>query len=207
MAEHDDVSITIDCSFGYESVIGEVTMEVHLGEFIAVTGANGSGKSTLISTIAGECEPREGIVRVVHGEHNVLVDPATPSAAGCVTRIAEPQFFPDLTLGEHIFVLSRKTGIEEAELLARTQAWQLDELPNTFPSRLSSGQRQRAHLGMQLAVASPIIVLDEPERHMDSQWVKVLCQQIRQKAQSGSTIVVATHSPDVVETADWELQL
>lgn len=92
MSHNSDVTLSIDCRFGYERCVGSLSVDVTSGDFIAITGPNGSGKSTIISTIAGELEPLGGFVRVLHREGSFLVDTSSPAAAGCVSRIAEPSF-------------------------------------------------------------------------------------------------------------------
>ncbi|MDO5029969.1 MAG: ATP-binding cassette domain-containing protein [Corynebacterium sp.] len=207
MIEPGKTSLEVECTFGHNSILGEITAHVVGGEFVSITGPNGAGKSTLISTIAGELEPIEGTVRVACKGEASLVAPSSPQGAGCVTSISDPAFLPDLTLGEHISLISLRTGVEMDTLLSRLAPWHVTELPNTLPSRLSSGQKQRANLGIQLAVAAPIVALDEPERHLDADWTRLLCAQLRQMAQSGFTVIVASHSPRLIEEADREIRL
>jgi len=199
-------ALRIDCIFGHTGEIGQLTTDVLPGDVVVLTGQNGAGKSTLIDTLAGELAPCAGEVRVRHRGDGVLLDPAAPAAAGTVIRIADPTFFPDLTLGEHVEILARRTGVTKDALLADSAAWEVWDLPDTLPSRLSSGQRQRAHLGLQLAVvavtAAPVVVLDEPERHLDAAWTRVLCGELRRAGSGGAAVVVASHSPAVTEVAD-----
>ncbi|WP_297005213.1 ATP-binding cassette domain-containing protein [uncultured Corynebacterium sp.] len=199
--------LSIDCGFGHVGEVGHLTTGIQPGEIVVLTGENGAGKSTLIDTVAGELAPVTGTVRVRHGETGVLLDPAAPEAVGRVTRIADPAFLPDLTLGEHLDLMSLRTGVGIDDLLDRAAPWQLDDLPDTLPSRLSSGQRQRANLGIQLAVASDVIALDEPERHLDADWTRVLCDRLREHAREGAAIIVASHSPVVIAAADRVIRL
>jgi len=82
-----------------------------------------------------------------------------------------------------------------AEVIDR---WALTELLDAPPSWLSSGQRQRVFLACQLPAAADVIVIDEPERHLDADWVDVLCAELVTLADDGAVIVVATHSPAVL---------
>jgi ABC-2 type transport system ATP-binding protein len=199
-------ALSIDCTFGHTGEIGRLTTTVRAAELVVLTGANGAGKSTLVDTLAGELATRSGTVLVSDRESGVPLDPATPAAAGTVVRIADPAFLPDLTVGEHVRLLARQAGTTQDALLADSAAWQVWDLPDTLPARLSSGQRQRAHLGLQLAVAAatgaPVLVLDEPERHLDAAWVRVLCAELRRAGDRGAAVVVASHSPEVTDVAD-----
>lgn len=180
--------VTIDCNFGHNLPLGHLNRRFEPGQLYGISGPNGSGKSTLLSTIAGELNPIDGTV-LVDG-----VDPASSSGAGVVTRIAEPSFYPDLTVGEHLKLM----GISEDII----ELWALEELLAAPPGWLSSGQRQRVFLGSQLPVAAEVIVIDEPERHLDADWVEFLCEELVEIAASGSTVFVASHSPVVLGHCD-----
>lgn len=198
-------ALSIDCAFGHAEALGTLSAEISLGEIVVLTGKNGSGKSTLVDTVAGELAPHRGTVRVsVDGR---AVDPATPEGAGTVTRIAEPAFFPDLTIHEHLAFLARRAGVTLDDMWGRVGPWEVADLPDDLPSRLSNGQRQRANLALQLAVAAPVVVLDEPERHLDGAWTRVLCDQLGDLAMFGSPVLVASHSDTVVGAADREIAL
>lgn len=180
--------IVIDCLFGHNLPLGHLSRTFEPGRLYGISGPNGSGKSTLLSTIAGELDPIDGTV-LVDG-----LDPASSSGAGVVTRIAEPSFYPDLSVGEHLKLM----GISEDII----ELWALTELLGAPPGWLSSGQRQRVFLGSQLPVAAGVIVIDEPERHLDADWVEFLCEELVDIAGEGSTVIVASHSPVVLEHCD-----
>lgn len=211
MSHSPTASLYLDCTFGHTQTIGSISTEIFPGDFVVVTGANGAGKSTLIDTIAGELETIDGAVRVsakVGGAGELrFLDPASPDSAGLVTRIADPSFFPEYTLGEHLDLISIRTSIDVNEILDRVLVWELEDLPDTLPARLSSGQRQRANLALQLAVAAPVIVLDEPERHLDISWIEVLCDQLRLMASEGFTIIVASHSGAIINSASRTIEV
>lgn len=205
MSSHTDPVLATDCTFGHREDLGMVSLEVLPGEMVAVTGGNGTGKTTLISTIAGELEPREGTVRV-HTDSG-HVDPASPEGAGTVLHVSEPSFFPDLTIGEHVSLMAHHADTTTDALLVDLDRWEIDSLLGNLPSQLSSGQRQRSYLGIQLTQAGALMTLDEPERHLDAAWVGELCRCLRQRCDDGSSVIVATHSPQVAETADRVITL
>lgn len=167
--------LRVDCTYGHDLPLGHLTREFGPG-LHGLAGPNGAGKSSLLSTIAGEIDPLSGTV--------------SPDSPGAVTRIAEPAFYPDLTVGEHLTLMGTT-----AEVIDR---WALTELLDAPPSWLSSGQRQRVFLASQLPAAADVIVIDEPERHLDADWVDVLCAELVTLADDGAVVVVATHSPAVL---------
>ncbi|HIW90577.1 MAG TPA: ATP-binding cassette domain-containing protein [Candidatus Corynebacterium avicola] len=201
-ASSDSPLLHVDCGYGHKHALGRLQLEVVPGEIVVVTGPNGAGKSTLMSTIAGEIEPVEGEVRVA-GDR----DPASPDGAGVVTFLADPSFFPDLTIGEHLEMTAHHVGVPADELRDSIERWEVADIESELPSRVSSGQRQRAYLALQLASATDVVVLDEPERHLDGDWVRRLCDALADVATGGAAVVVATHSTHLAGRTDRTVQL
>lgn len=169
--------ITIDAEI---RAIGQVRASWCSGEVHALTGPNGSGKSTLLKTLGGELAPACGSVE----------------SDAPVVSVTEPTFYPDLTVGEHRDLLVQVHPIER---------WELEPLLPKSPSRLSSGQRQRCFLGLQLSAVQPgtVVLLDEPERHLDGAWTEVLADSLRALAHDHDCcVIVATHSEQVAGAAD-----
>lgn len=152
----------------------------------------------MLLTIAGELEPVDGHV-LVEG-----VDPASSAGAGLVVRVAEPVFYPDLTVGEHLKLMVRTCGLDYDNVV---DAWGLEELISVRPGTLSSGQRQRLFLGTQLTTPSDVFVLDEPERHLDRDWVEFLCDVLLSMAGDDRVVIVASHSPTVLSICDEVIEL
>lgn len=190
--------LEIDCSFGHDAVVGELSRDFEPGQLYGVAGPNGAGKSTLLLTVAGELEPISGTVRVDG------VDPGSPAGAGRVARVAEPVFYPDLSVGEHLKLLHRHLEVEHDEII---ETWRLKEMLPVSPGALSSGQRQRLFLSTQLFLETDVFVIDEPERHLDSGWVEFLCAQLRTIARAGTVVMVASHSSEVLAACDDVVRL
>ncbi|WPF66567.1 MULTISPECIES: ATP-binding cassette domain-containing protein [unclassified Corynebacterium] len=186
------MTLRVNCTYGHTAALGSMSRDFPPGMVAAVAGPNGCGKSTLLATIAGEIAPVEG---------EVTVD-GTPTRAGTTGTllIAEPVFLPDLTVGEHLDLLR----VNRDEVV---EAWALHNLLQAPQWVLSSGQRQRAYLGMQLALEAPIMLIDEPERHLDEQWTDFLIFQLHEAAARGISIVVATHSARVISGCDEVVRL
>lgn len=190
--------IFINCTFGHSEPLGSIERTFSTSGLYGITGPNGSGKSTLLDTIAGEIDPLEGEITV--STH----DPATSAGAGSVIKISEPVFYPDLTLGEHIQLLGKASHFDFSEAIEK---WHLDPLLSQPPNRLSSGQRQRAFLATQLPLASEVLVLDEPERHLDDNWHSILISELKSKADAGAIVLVATHSTSILDACNETVSL
>ena len=195
--------LRVDCEFGYREPLGAISKTFETGFLYGVTGPNGSGKSTLLSTIAGELEPLSGTVlaRAADGE---FVDPASKDGAGSVVRIAEPVFYPDLSVSEHLALMGRATGMDVDDVV---EEWRLESLLRFPPSWLSSGQRQRFFLATQLLTPGDAFVVDEPERHLDADWTEYVCGRLVEKARDGAVVLVASHSSVVLDSCDEVIEL
>lgn len=187
--------LQVDCVFGHHgAAVGDLHQEFRAGNLCAIAGPNGSGKSTLLQTIAGELEPVSGII-LVRGE--------APSV-GFSIRIADPVFLPDLTVGEHLMLLADRQGLDYQRTV---QTWELADLPNRFPATLSSGQRQRVYLACHLENDEEVLLLDEPERHLDTSWLEFLAEQLVDRARQGTLVLIATHSAILLSACDTVVYL
>ncbi|WP_156191507.1 ABC transporter ATP-binding protein [Corynebacterium kalinowskii] len=169
--------LKVDCTYGHKLPIGHLDMTFVPGGMYGLRGPNGAGKSTLLSTIAGELDPIEGAIDF--------------DGDGVIMRVGDPIFYPDLTVSEHLKLLT-----DESDELVDT--WRLEDLLPHPPMWLSSGQRQRVFLASQLAVPADVVLIDEPERHLDQNWIEFLCTQLQDRAKD-DIVIVASHADIVLQ--------
>ena len=151
--------LKIDATYGHSTALGHLNRTFDAGRVYGLKGPNGAGKSTLLQTLSGEIAPLKGTVSIAGAA------PGSAEAAGSVIAVADPVFLPDLTVGEHFTLLSRRSGVDFAEV---HELWALDDaILNSAVSDLSSGQRQRVYLAAQLYQPAKALLIDEPERHLD----------------------------------------
>ena len=185
--------LNIDATYGHTTALGHLAREFAPGRMYGLKGANGSGKSTLLATLGGELAALEGTVRVDGKEVG------TRASASAVLTVADPIFLPDLTVGEHIDLIARTTGVDFAEII---ELWALEELLPHPATRLSAGQRQRVFLAIQLYQPAQVLLIDEPERHLDHTWTAFLAEELRHLAANGRCVVLASHSPAIFDACD-----
>ncbi|MEG3177912.1 ATP-binding cassette domain-containing protein [Sphingomonas sp. RB3P16] len=175
--------------------VGDVSVEIAGGSFVALVGSSGSGKSTLLKMINRLIEPSAGSVRI-GGEPVGDVAPHTlRRRIGYVFQ--NIGLFPHMTVAENIAIGLRLAGEPDraprvAELLA------LVDLPQAFgarmPDALSGGQRQRVGVARALATAPGLMLLDEPFGALDPVTRDQLGQAIRQlHDRLGLTTIMVTH--------------
>ncbi len=124
---------------------------------------------------------------------------------GKIIYVDSPVFYPDMSIGEHIKLLEKTRKISFSETI---KTWDLSELLDLSPSRLSSGQQQRFSLATQLSGGeSRVLLLDEPERHLDDFWIERLCTILQSKASEGSIVILASHSKRVLDLCSKKVHL
>lgn len=156
-------------------------------EVTVVTGANGAGKSTLLRCLAGTQSLESGHLEL----DSEMIDPTGPEHWRDVVSIFDQNaWLPDLTVADHLLLVGDEADVDTAlERVGLTP-----ELGDRLPGALSSGQRQRAALSVALVRPWRVLLLDEPERHLDSDGVEMVAHLLRELAAEGRTLAVATHS-------------
>ena len=185
-------------AYGVNEVLRGIDLTVAPHEVVCLIGASGSGKSTLLKCV-NLIEP------VTAGR--IVVDGEEITARGVdVNRIRRKigivfqafNLFPHMTVLDNITLGPRKAlGVGRAdanraaeELLER---FGLAEKRLEYPDRLSGGQQQRAAIVRALAMKPKLMLLDEVTSALDPELVCGVLEVIRELAESGMTMVIATH--------------
>lgn len=189
------------------SVLDRVTITIQAGEFIVLLGRSGSGKSTLLNLIAGIDTPDTGTITIAGKVLNQLDDQARTLFRRTSVGFIFQSFnlIPTLTVEENLRLpleLNGKTEQTEriSVLLARLG---LSERRQAFPDRLSGGEQQRVAIGRAL-VHDPLIVLaDEPTGNLDLETGREVLNLLGSVTrEAGKTLIMATHSQEVMGLAD-----
>ncbi|WP_203568698.1 ABC transporter ATP-binding protein [Aestuariimicrobium ganziense] len=200
MASRDTVlKVTnLSKSYGPTTIVDNFNLEVREGEAVALTGRNGAGKSTVLRCLVGADRPTEGSVEVL----GVKMSETNPEIRRNVaTVIDDLDFFPDLSVVEHLDLLARAHGLDEADQLVDEVLEEVQLVPQSgqLPGTLSSGQRRRLALATAFVRPRRLLVLDEPEQRLDVEGVKWLGARLRAEKEKGLAIVMASHEPALVE--------
>ena len=188
-----------------------VDVDVHRGEFVAITGASGSGKSTLLHILGGLDRPDDGTVTVDGQELSELSDEDLARLRrrrlGFVL-----QFFnllPTLDACENVAFPLLLDGVADAlhragEML---EAVGLGERATHRPSQLSGGEQQRVALARALVTKPAVVMADEPTGNLDSATGGEILTLLRRTADIGQTIVLVTHDVAIAGYADRVVRL
>jgi polar amino acid transport system ATP-binding protein len=184
--------------FGHLQVLNKVDLTVEEHNVVCLIGASGSGKSTLLRCLNRLEHVQEGEI-VVDGQRltdsNIDVN-ALRKKIGIVFQAFN--LFPHMTVLQNVMLAPRKaTGASRDQAEARARALLkrigLEEKADEFPDRLSGGQQQRVAIVRALAMEPKLMLLDEITSALDPQLVSDVLSLVRELADSGMTMIVATH--------------
>jgi polar amino acid transport system ATP-binding protein len=185
-------------SFGNNEVLKGIDLAVGEHEVVCLIGASGSGKSTLLRCVNLLEAIDEG--RIVVGELEITAPGVDVNAVRRGIGIVFQAFnlFPHMTVLDNVTLgprkalkLSRKQAEQDAlDLLHR---FGLASRREDYPDRLSGGQQQRVAILRALAMKPKLLLLDEVTSALDPELVGEVLALVRELAESGMTMVVATH--------------
>ena len=185
-------------AYGSHAIVTDFSLEVWAGDAVALTGRNGAGKSTILRCLVGADKADGGTIEVC-GNKLRESDPAI--RRDLATVIDDLDFFPDLSVVEHLDLLARAHGLPDAEEAVDDvlHEVQLVAQSGQLPGTLSSGQRRRLALATAFVRPRKLLILDEPEQRLDVEGVEWLAKRLKAEREAGLAIVMASHEPTLVE--------
>ncbi len=189
---------------GYPPVtaLQNVNLTIHDGEFVGIVGQNGSGKSTLVKSIVGLLRPTRGEVRVLGDDIRRLSVGQMAWRVGLVLQNPDYQLFTISSREEILFGL-RNLGIEAKEAERRVEEalrWvNLEAEAETFPFRLSFGDRRKLAVAATVALDPQVLILDEPTTAQDHRGRYQLAEIARRfRQEKGRAVIMITHDMELV---------
>jgi putative ABC transport system ATP-binding protein len=190
-------------------VLRDVSLTIARGEIVVLVGRSGSGKSTLLNLVAGIDRPTAGNVVVNGTDLTALEEQARTHFRRRHIGFVF-QFFnliPLLTVEENLLLpldlngLADDKGVARArELLERVG---LAGRGESYPERLSGGEQQRVAIARALIHDPDIILADEPTGNLDADTAADVLGLLDALArEAGRTVLMATHSREVIGVAD-----
>jgi len=187
----------LSVGYGAAPVCAPVDLALDAGRALAVVGPNGAGKSTLLRTLAGLLPPLAGSV--------AFGAPVDERDAGFRRDVAavldDDAFFAALTGREHLLLTARGHGVAEPDdvVAGEVAAFGLAERIDALPSALSSGQRRRLALAAAFVRPARLLLLDEPERRLDTGMRTRLGARLAERRDAGTAVLFASHDPVLVD--------
>jgi len=193
---------SVSFSYGKQSVIVGLDLDVAAGECVGIAGPNGSGKSTLLLLAGGALAPASGRITRVVGENGVLYLPQSP----------ERLFFAETVIEEITFGLKRRgmksdSASRRAEDALNQVGLEAAHFVTRSPFELSFGEMRRVAFAIAWAMESDLLLLDEPASCLDANGRVILDRLVASAAGRGAGVVIASHDNHVVHACDRVVDL
>lgn len=195
-------------------VLAGVTLDIDVGEFVALMGPSGSGKSTLLNLLAGIDRPTSGKIRVAGQELNALNESQLARwrhrSIGFVFQFYH--LIPVLTAFENVELPLTLTKLSRAERRRKVdvamQVVSLADRKDHYPRQLSGGQEQRVAIARAIVTDPKLVLADEPTGDLDATSAAEILDLLAQlNEEFDKTIIMVTHDPRAAERARRELHL
>lgn len=193
-------------------ILLNVSYAVEPGSALGIIGPSGAGKSTLCSLMLGALRPTDGNVRLDHAD---LAEWNRHEVGRHLGYLPQDVTLFAGTIGENI---ARMGDGDPALIVEAARQAQVHEMILRLPQgyqtrvddlsvRLSGGQRQRIGLARALYGNPKVLVLDEPNAHLDGDGEAALFAAVAAAKDRGCTVVMVSHRPSLLEHADLLLCL
>jgi ATP-binding cassette subfamily C protein len=194
--------------------LNDVSLQIEAGSYVGIIGPSGAGKSTLLRLIAGAAHPKDGVIRI---DGAALGEWEPERLARHIGFLPQEFLLFSGSIKDNISrfrsYLKEDPEAIDAETIRAAQAAGAHEmilrLPQGYATKvgmggtgLSAGQTQRIALARALFGQPQVIVLDEPNAHLDGDGEQQLVATLVQLKKAGATIIVAAHRGAVLSVAD-----
>ncbi len=207
-----DINLTLKSLAGPVDILSGLSLEVGVGETVALTGPSGSGKSSLLMVAAGLEKPTAGKVLVAGTDITRMGEDALAKfRLGRVGVVFQSfHLIPTMTALENVAVPLELMGVADAFDRAETELRAVGLILRTdhYPGQLSGGEQQRVALARALAPHPQILFADEPTGNLDSGTGAAIADLIfNLNAERGSTLFLVTHEEGLAKRCQRMLRM
>jgi len=187
-------------TYGKFEAVRSLDLEIGRGELFGFLGPNGAGKTTTLRMIAGILAPTSGRIEI--GGINLLKDPiGAKSKLGYIPD--RPFVYDKLTGAEFLRFTAALFGQDGPEIERRIdellELFELTRWKDELTESYSHGMRQKLIISSAFVHRPEVIVVDEPTVGLDPKSARLLRTLFRAFVAKGGTILMSTHSLDIVE--------
>ncbi len=179
--------------FGKIQAVDKLNLTINQGQIFGILGPNGSGKTTTLGMILDVVAPNQGSFKWFEKDDTV-------EARKKIGSILEtPCFYPYLTAVQNLRITAhiKKTNKSNIDKVLK-QVGLYDRKDDKFKT-YSLGMKQRLSIGAALLSDPPVLILDEPTNGLDPEGIAEVRELIRDIANNGKTIIMASHLLDEVQ--------
>ncbi len=181
-------------SYGKVTVMSDLNLDIHDGEFLVLVGPSGCGKSTLLRMIAGLEEITDGTVQI--GER--VVNDLNASKRDLSMVFQSYALYPHMSVRKNLAFGLQNMKMSKVEIARRVdeaaQILQIEELMDRKPRQLSGGQKQRVAIGRSIVREPSLFLFDEPLSNLDAELrVQMRVELASLYNKLGTTMIYVTH--------------
>jgi ABC-2 type transport system ATP-binding protein len=181
---------------GWTRALSNITLTVPAGKVLVLLGPNGSGKTTLLKLVSTMLLPDSG--RVLVNTADTVSDSQSVRRQVGFAVASERSFFPRLSARENLDFFATLEDVSRSSRAQKVEgvieAVGLQDEADTLVMKFSSGMYQRLGIARALIKNPSIVLLDEPTRSVDPGSAQHCWNIIRDLAENGTTVLLATHS-------------
>jgi ABC-type multidrug transport system fused ATPase/permease subunit len=188
-------------------VLEDFDLRLEAGARTALVGPSGAGKTTVTNLLLRFLDPLEGRVTIDGRDLRAL---AQEDVRGTFALAGQDAHVFDSSIRENLRLA--RPDAKDGELVAALRSARLDEWVASLPAgldtlvgeegaQLSGGQRQRLVIARALLADAPVLVLDEPTAHLDSDTAEALVRDVLAEA-GDRTVLLITHRPEGLDLVD-----
>ncbi|HEY6949897.1 MAG TPA: ABC transporter ATP-binding protein [Nitrososphaeraceae archaeon] len=200
MSAVEAVKVTKKYKRSLSFAIKNISLEIEPRRIFTLLGRNGAGKTTFVRICATQLLPTSGTIKIF--EHDLIND--TEKIRNYISIVPqEGRPLRALTPWDHVYYWLRIRGMNKNESSTRTtkvlQEFELYDARNRLAMYLSGGMKQKILVAMAMATDSKLLFLDEPTIGLDQVSRRQVWKAIKEKKESGTTILLTTHYMDEAE--------
>ena len=193
--------------YGPHIALDDVNLRITKGEFVFVTGPSGAGKTTLLRLIFGAEKPERGYILI----NSINLTRISRSKMDLLRRkigfvFQDFKLLPRRTVFENVAIALEVTGEPTRWIKKRTRQTLelvgLEDKEKVYPLSLSGGE-QRVAIARAIVKGPVILLADEPTGNLDPDLTREIMALFRSIHQKGTTVVIATHSRDLLEDVPY----
>jgi putative ABC transport system ATP-binding protein len=187
------------------TALNQVNLDIKEGEFVAVMGPSGCGKSTLLNILGLLDNPSTGEYEFLNTEVSRYSERQRSSLRkGSIGFVFQSfNLIDELTVFENVelplLYLKMPATKRKKEVEKVLERMQIMHRRNHFPQQLSGGQQQRVAVSRAIVSDPKVILADEPTGNLDSSNGDEVMNLLKQLNESGTTVIMVTHSPSYSE--------
>ena len=182
-----------------------VNINIDKGEFVFLVGPSGAGKSTFIKMLLKEVEPSTGNIVMGNEDLSKIKRRQIPYHRRKIGMVFQDfRLIPNLNVYENVAFAMKVVEATPKEIRRRVpmvlSLVGLSHKYKMFPNELSGGEQQRVSLARAIVNNPSVLIADEPTGNLDPETAKEIMDLLKDINTAGTTIVMATHAKDIVDT-------